>query len=763
MYYGGSVGLSCAVSSVQDMNLTSMDKISEIDYREYDETDLMGIYRFNWLDVRLLSKELVLNGSLTLSQFRFLNIWFEGFSGIDYNFNPNAIAKRNMENALNFNFGALNFYSNSVLVSDCDASRIDLSKNGPFHGYTASFGLSIDYRIEWCPLLFHNSKITWLRTVGLVNSFLKHNVLRFKPISGDVRAEFSTEIVQWKIYNIYKIQIDTSIVAPEIVRRTWSILIWGVVDRIESDVLRANDFNVKLTLQNPRAFFASNAHWLSELNYNYPNESRSIGLFQYAEPESPKSAYDPWRLNMGSFYHYPDHDFCLFAHYPVNQTKYFFSISHDKQLTCTCSILWLMQNRHKYSPDNKWDVTYSWLSDEDCKVSSGRIHACQFKFRLELCKIESISTTSSLDWRPSVIDIVNAVLAVKYVTVILIQPVFSLIAVLLNLAIIVTLQKLRRRRVNRLSHNSYKMYANIELNSACHIALSVLFVFEPLVECIQEPNGIYCNSIFIDEQSRLFYLLGLSFVGNAAKLCCNVSLIAFSLHRYLINNANARSSWLSGFQRRSPFKLFAVVLILSLLLSSVRLFVNERLNLINFMNKKDFVYLVDPFGTGYQANAILVALFVLNQAFNDVIANLLTLYIDFKLYKVHKANESKRSVLLGSNSNMQQIGDNLIRLIVTNGILTAMLRLPELLAVLYKLFHILWPSNRDLCFFTYDQTSSLCHNIYTISQFFYSITSLLNFFLFFKFDSNFRSSLKSIFSTLLATKSFPTRSSRRQD
>nr|QVK45997.1 G protein-coupled receptor [Proales similis] len=737
-FYGKRIGLCCQIWSSTDMELTNLTGSKVIDYREYKDTDNLGLIEFDWLGLFFPSEKMVLNASFELKNYVFGEVHIAGFQAIDYNFSPNKLGKKIIDKSIFFQYGSMKTYSNGKEIESCRLNEIDTSEPGPFNGFGIEFEQFNTYQLNWCPLILYQSYLKYLRLDGLIDSLILRNLFTFRTVDEE-DGDFWTHIESFEILKVYKIHVTCEILSAQILKLSKYVQIWGVVRRIEPNALTQKDVSVKLILQNPREFFFNNPDWLSRLNYSKPEEQRIIGLFQYKATYWLNSIQDVLYNNIDSFYHFADSDFCLFATYPVNQTKYFFHIGSYEFLRCTCSILWLLQNYAHLKVNNSFGGDYKWDSNNFCHDIKEKINSCKFDYRLSLCKIQTIRPIHETRTGLSQVEIVHSVLMVKYILVVIMQPFFCLVIFVLN---ILTFLVIRRMHRLRLPKKSIYMYENIGLNSMCHVVLSVLFGLQPLIECIAAPNGIFCNSLFINDAPRLFYLLGQSFFGNAAKLCSNLTMIAFSLHRFLINKDKTNSRLLRLFQKMKPKRMFAAIIFGSLILSSVKLFVNERLNLINFFIKKGFLYLMDYFGDGYKPNFLLSILFVVNQLFNDILANIIILYIDYKCYELQVANACKRSKILGQNKKIEQSIENTSRMIIINGLMTGILRAPEFIAELYKYQHSLFSQTSDLCIFTSEQTSSLCRNFYDISQFFYSLSGLLNFCLLTNFDFNFLSSLR---------------------
>nr|QVK45999.1 G protein-coupled receptor [Proales similis] len=647
-FYGKRIVLCCQIWSSTDMELTNLTGSKVIDYREYKDTDNLGLIEFDWLGLFFPSEKMVLNASFELKNYVFGEVHIAGFQAIDYNFSPNKLGKKIIDKSIFFQYGSMKTYSNGKEIESCRLNEIDTSEPGPFNGFGIEFEQFNTYQLNWCPLI-------------LYQSYLKY----FTQNLGRNKAN-----------------------------------------------------RTKCSKPNRRQCETASA------------ESAGILLQQ------------PGLATRRAAYHFADSDFCLFATYPVNQTKYFFHIGSYEFLRCTCSILWLLQNYAHLKVNNSFGGDYKWDSNNFCHDIKEKINSCKFDYRLSLCKFQTIRPIQETRAGLSQVEIVHSVLMVKYILVVIMQLFFCLVIFIIN---ILTFLVIRRMHRLKLPKKSIYMYENIGFNSMCHVVLSVLFGLQPLIECIAAPNGIFCNSLFINDAPRLFYLLGQSFLGNAAKLCSNLTMIAFSLHRFLINKDKTNSRLLRLFQKMKPKRMFAAIIFSSLILSSVKLFVNERLNLINFFVKKGFFYIMDYFGDGYQPNIILSFLFAVNQLFNDILANIIILYVDYKCYRIQVANASKRSKILGQNKKIEQSIENTSRMIIINGVLTGILRAPELFADLYKYQHSIFSQTSDLCIFTSEPTSSLCRNFYDISQFFYSLSGLLNFCLLFKFDGNFLASLRLLF------------------
>jgi hypothetical protein len=85
------------------------------------------------------------------------------------------------------------------------------------------------------------------------------------------------------------------------------------------------------------------------------NSDVKVDLNNITELESGESKTNQFKLNVvdvGGNYKFPDKDFCLFTEFPHSQSV-FPIINTTPNLTCTCSLLWVIQYAPYYKDQNE--------------------------------------------------------------------------------------------------------------------------------------------------------------------------------------------------------------------------------------------------------------------------------------------------------------------------------------------------------------------------------------------------------------------------
>ena len=142
---------------------------------------------------------------------------------------------------------------------------------------------------------------------------------------------------------VYYDKVNSKLVSKQMFENVLEMQFTYVVEDIEVDIFE-NFKKLKylhFKLDNFRHFFhqVNGTKWIKNLN----EAKKSIMLLRFQHP-----------INYTSFnmiYTYPNEDLCLFKDFPHNNLVYPI-IEGGKKLKCTCTLLWLQINAHRYANQN---------------------------------------------------------------------------------------------------------------------------------------------------------------------------------------------------------------------------------------------------------------------------------------------------------------------------------------------------------------------------------------------------------------------------
>ena len=126
----------------------------------------------------------------------------------------------------------------------------------------------------------------------------------------------------------------------------------------------------------------------------------------------------------------------------------------------------------------------------------------------------------------------------KFVFAIIAMPILSIIGVLLNISVLITLIKRKynlRQNQNQQLSKTELIFDYILLKTIVNLMISILNCFNFTIKCVSF-TSFYCSP-FIDYFSGTLQYLDIilfSFIGSSLKLICSLISLMFSFTRFLI-------------------------------------------------------------------------------------------------------------------------------------------------------------------------------------------------------------------------------------
>ena len=285
------------------------------------------------------------------------------------------------------------------------------------------------------------------------------------------------------------------------------------------------------------------------------------------------------------------------------------------------------------------------------------------------------------------------------------------------------------------------MYRNVCYNSFFNLVFCLINSFSLINVCIY-PRSAFCSSIYKNEASQYFKIYFILFLGNALKLCCNLSYILFSLSRFFIASSNK-----SSFASISSIKLrilYIVIFCVSLIVSSFKIAeykpneyhssfdLNFPYNLFD-LKYCQFNSVLDLYSFKFKCQLFPI-LNLLNSILNNIVFLIVSLCIDISMTRFANQNFERKKAIFHDQKHVEEAlkhKKKVNKLIITNGILYLFSHIPEFCAtVLYIIYQ---KKLRSFCFFHFS-----CTEFIEIFETFSLVTISLQFFVLRHFDHNIR-------------------------
>nr|QVK46004.1 G protein-coupled receptor [Proales similis] len=769
-YWNAKSTISCVKCSIEQINGT-LNFGTDVDNSMLNliDNDEMSGYNITIFDNLVFSattpKQILQSFRIEGFQIRANAIFLLGIDAIDLSltFNDFKVAWNGPVLHLGYSHFRPSLWGKKIDQCDFDF----WNRSSPINGYSLYSLSQTRYYEDTCLLLFAKSLSSDIVIQGIQNSLIRRNILGFEQVTESNQTTSLNSSFDWiKIIYSYGIDLNRRLLHPQILNSTRGLILWGVFQSVEKDLWQSFDFSCIFVFPaNTRQFLLNNPNWLENLHIE--GKRKNSRIISIGQNDVASHIYSPMDLKMSRIYQFSNADFCAFINYPVKKSDLAIVLSlQSGALFCSCTILWVIQNDPNVdSSIIRYYVEANWFSNTGCSVNNHTIEECQFTQRVGLCKLNNFQKKRISQF--SSYDLIFTIDILKLTSVFFLQPIICILGVLLNFINIIILRIMgnsKRGLAGPVKTDNRPMYAFFRFHSFCSLFTCGLFAGQMLIECIA-PFTKFCFSLFTSDSDRLYYLLGLNYFGNVLKTCSNITIISFSLHRYLLNNQKLNNPLVKRFKSISPSRMMSYVFALACFWASIRIFINERITLSQFVQQKDFLYLQSVAMTfdSKVRDSFLNLIYITNIFFNDVLAIIINLYIDYKLLKFSEKAKQELKIKLAKNKPQiknenepkkktknektdEEGNSRLSKMIIVNGFVTFLLRFPDLTISMFRLYvNIFPPDVGDYCVFTNDQSESICPNLYLVSQTIYLANCLVPFFLFYKFDTNFKRSFVKLF------------------
>nr|QVK46005.1 G protein-coupled receptor [Proales similis] len=699
---------------------------------------------------------------LWVDLIRMINI-----KGMDINHSYSIIGTKSGSQGklkIEYDFSHFRPYSNGrALLSDCDMQEFDSKYLANLIALTLeelTFKTNTRYYKHVCSVLFKNADISRMELHGIGSSFLIDNRLTFDYFTENGTVVELNASIQHLVLDLYLDKIDKGLLNDQVLQKTEIIKIYGKLDRIEPCIFESYS-RVYLHLVNLKVFLHSGIKWCP---INQPN-----GREFFLKIENPSHTSRQSLNSMKNKYMFPVEDICIFRNL-LSDGKHYFLLEEFSVDECSCSIFWLV---HNYNQNPSHELLHELYSAYDMfsictenKTYDEWMEECDFDSRFAKCDLNQ-STRAEAEW--TAFDTAFLVAGFKYAFAVVLLPIVCVIGLVTSCLQITVLRKMIAKLAEKphddTSKRSRLMYSYLLQHAVGSAAVCALFAFKPLTECVMF-GGIFCSPVYTSWHTRLFEAIGVNMLGTALKLHTTTTALLFSLARLAINVKNKKRPWIRIFSKMRPAYVSLACFLVSLLLSSVKLFTSNDYSVLSWKGDIFISFKIPSFSTFqiYYSNFITSEAFYYLNLFLEIILDLfiplLTVLFDLVLLKIMRqqnANRYKMSKQLQTKSEENE--KQFTKMIILNGVFNFIFRIPVLTSNIlefivfrehtFAFFHFFFCQFDDYTLF------SFCPSLMTLSYFFLQTGYIIDFFLLIKFNNDFRTLNRHIFQILFVEKFKP--------
>lgn len=746
------------------------DYYAIVNFNQFDELSFNCSFRTEGEDISLvpnnfikLDSKLDIAGIYELLYTTMNNVYVAKLNGIDIS--SSVINYKKNETFIGFNwliiqYSVLNFFYNDRLIdteSSCNSS-VYMNTENLFNSVKfLMLFKNIKYASRICPYLFRNSKIIDMTIYDLANTYIYKNEIKF--IDMNETDELGNFNLQYLNIEFNYINLTHSILNRHVFKHLNYPIFLGVISDIQEDLF--GYFKeikcLRLQLSNLREVFHKGNAWMKHLNKhirvdlnNKTDVSTNLigALILRLQYNRVSSSFD-------QIYAYPDQDFCLFQHFPHHHLVYPM-IMPGEEIECTCTLVWLLKYselyhginfyiHYAYSDENQYsylktNIKNLKLTMKYCFNSSFKhtIQKCNFNERLKNCNLTETSSARFYNKFPFEIntdkDLFYLIKWLQLIIFMFVFPILCLFGLFTNLLTILVIR-------NRYFKDS--MYKHILINAVFNLIYCSLMVFDLMSSCIFYLSP-FCSLIYHNKSVQYFKIVGIYFLGNIVKFCCNFSYISFSLSRFVLVSSKIKGH-LKKIEAIKLIKFYPVLVVFSAVLSIFKLF-QYKVN-FGFYGNQNFPYEIRDFNycEKYKSCDFMNSLNIINNIINDVLFIIVNIVIDLFLLVHLKAKLMHKEKLFKlDKTHLEAIKskNNATRMIIINGLLFFISHFPEFITTVFLI------AFKDK-FFNFCKFEVSCQSIHELSQAFAIISISFQFFIYKRFNKKFRESFLDLKKRLL--------------
>jgi hypothetical protein len=758
------------IDSLTDLNITTL--CSPLQYNIVDRLKILA--RINILFDNDLDLSGVLN-IFNLSNFQ-RSVSFENVYGFNENSREFTIEK---EIALSkiydvilveFSNVIFEFYRRGNLVTSEECKRENFSEGANFFGRLRYISLTknVFYNSKICPYVFMNTKVDRLDLCDISNSLIFMNRFEFISIN---KTKINNRIRLINIL-IYQERISLTNLNPFAFKTIKYLVIKGNLETFEEDLFE-NFLEISLITMISDDFinfFHRGTKWLNSINKNLNvSYNNKHSLIQNTKRLVSVEIAVINGLYFNRFYTFPNEDICLFKNFPHSQLVLpliVFDPAKFDSGDCSCTLIWLQQYyKYYFSSDFsiydeniKIDLEYRDLFLNESFVKCHRSEEyfdrkfllCNFSQRFEKCDFNSNFKTFSIN---GIFSLRFMLKWFQYIIEVYMRTFLCFLGLITNL---LTLKVIRNKKHAKNFSNS--MYKHICVNALFNVGYCLIYLLSLINICIYQKTS-FCSSIFRTEFAQYFYIYVILFLGNTFRLCCNISYIFFSISRFALSGTSNKNRFRKFIEKQNIKRfyigLFAFTLVFSLFYvfeNKVNILFQEfagfDFDILNQNNVYDKRFCESvSFDPRMETNFQLTPSFYIgceifkwfnfvNNILNNGLFLIISVFVDiFMIRFSNKVVKEKKALHCPHLSEAIAYKAKVNKMIITNGTLYFVSHFPEFLAT--GIFYF----SKSIAFFDFCYTVFDCKSIIEMAQAFHFISVGFQFFIFLKFDQNFKHSI----------------------
>ena len=709
----------------------------------------------------LIEQNINLNNILNLIKFAFSNetkfIQIGNILGFNQYFHQSKSTHMDLaEYKISFNDVNFDFYLNKTLITKeiCKPENFFGKEIDYFWPISNVIFNEVSYTKSICPFVFINCNIEHLALYQITNSLIFKNRLEFMNI--DQEMDLNTHLLKYLELQLVFEELNTKLLNPHIFGNVKVLEISGSPFRIETklfEVFSKLEY-VFFSVQNLKYLFHQGIEWTTYLNKDLNVNMRNN--FELRKNSNRIKLIDFNELFIETFsqvYIYPDEDLCLFKEFPHKQLVIPSMFTPVGVELCSCPRIWLMQNYKIYFNSTSLHTSKFRFEFEFILKNLSLIRYCMQNFSLlfDACQFDDkFKTCSNLTASNLTIDL-SAYSVYFYfewfrlVLQVYVKSFLSNLGLITNCLVMLVIKNKENIHFQRNFNNI--MYKHIFYNSMFNFLFCLIQSFSLMNICIFTKSS-FCSSVYKTNEAQYFKIIFIEFLGNSLRLCCNFSVILFSISRFYISTAK-KSKWFLIFEKLN-LKLFYFLMFISCSLWSMFKLFEFRPNEIYSSYDKNFPY--NRYDLKYclhWANIytflssgckIFPILNLINNVLNNILYLFISLVIDICMIRFANQNYQHKKELFHDPKHLDEAlahKKKIRKLIITNGILYFFSHIPEfvstLLLILFK------QQVQGFCFQYFS-----CTEINETFETFGLICICLQFFVYKHFDYNFYQSFSGL-------------------
>ncbi len=757
-------------------SISDFDQFENLNFTSCNESIFINTLKLEPNHPKILNDSLNFNGLKLKSPSRLFNIVFSRIKGIEsLSYCLKSLTFEENYTPISFiwyfTLTRFDFYIDNQLINR-DTCKLRSFQMDHFMTQIQFIYLQrgIVYSDQTCPFIFDNSRIQVLSMDWLSSSFIQKNELAFMNITDTYHIQ--SDILQL-ILHLFHYNLTAKLLDENVFRRLNYLDITGIISSIQDGLFKSLKMlkMIRLKTQNAKGLLTVRNNWLNDLNndVNIDLNENTINSDKFKDLAFLLVIFQTF--SNVTFYDYPEKDFCLFKDFP-HQRLVWPWLRPTYKAVCSCTELFLIQysyqnNKNIYDPDHAVK-DYYFLNEyyfEDvhefffssCVNSSIKkfLLKCNFKKRLDQCRIKSINKSNDLDYETFwyVIDW-QMLSKYSYISFVLyVNPALSFVCILFNIVLvrIFSHKKLKKEIRHFYSYLIFYLYSNI---------IFMLVHFSDLmIECTYV--DYFCSVLKTTQATGYFKNIVLKLIYNSLTSFSNLAYSAFVLTRF-IKITNTKNELLKKFEKL-PLKFYlTATIIFSVLINMFVCFEYSMQFREAYSIETDTSTQVDYFKINLsQSEELILQIFqYMKIIFSDFFFFITSIILDVSLIIFIKKKSNRiRSATVTNLATVKQNNKSdkkesskrrLTAMIVLNGLNFVFLRLPLAVIDFYGLFSSLSLVDHKLVYtpnlsgFIICRIFKFCENLKMIFYSMFLLSFLAQFFIFYKLDNNFNEGFKNL-------------------